>query len=214
MSRVSFPLYSRLQTDRAAFARAVERAVVVSAMGTLFFVGLGLGIGPALVGVVYGQKWIPALPLFYVYAVGISVGFLHPVIAPAFDALGKPQVNVKLMIGWTAAICALVALTTPRWGALGFAVGYCIPMVLGNVVVVYVLKQLVPSVKLWPRIGALLAGAAAVAIAGRLAVPWIGGVLSLVVAVVASAALFVGIVRVLSRSAIDEVLELIGRRTS
>lgn len=214
MSRVSFPLYSRLQTDRVAFARALERAVAISAMGTLFFVGLGLGLGPRLVSVVYGAKWLPAVPLFYVYALGISVGFLHPVVGPALDALGKPQVNVKLMIGWTVAICALVAVTTPRWGALGFAIGYCIPMVLGNVVVVFILKQLVPNVGLWPRTRALILGSVAVGLAGRFLIePWIQGVVTLVLGVLASVVLFVAIIGLLNRSAIEDVLALIGRKS-
>lgn len=213
MSRVSFPLYSRLQGDQPAFARALERAIVVSATGTLFFVGLGLGIGPGIVGVVYGAKWVPALPIFYVYAVGISVGFLHPVVAPAIDALGKPQLNVKLMLSWTAAICALVAVMTPRWGALGFAIGYCIPMVLGNIMVVFVMKWLVPGMSLWPRTWSLVVGGVAVGLAGRFVVqPLVQGVPTLVAGILSLAALFVGVIALLNRSAIDDVLVLLGRK--
>ena len=89
MARVSFPLFSRLQKEPKAFAKALERGVVVSAMGTLFFVGLAFGLGPNLIHVVYGDKWLPALPLFYVYAGALSIGFLHPVVSPALDALAS-----------------------------------------------------------------------------------------------------------------------------
>ena len=213
MARVSFPLYSRLQSDRQAFARSLERAVVVSAMGTLFFVGMGFGLGPSLVRVVYGEKWVPALPIFYVYAAGIAVGFLHPVVAPALDALGKPQVNVRLTISWTAAICLLVVLMTPIWGAVGFAIGYCLPMVVGNIVVIVILKQLVPDARLWPRTRAFIIGALTVWAVGRFALsPWVTGPLSFSLSVVASAVLFLGVVGVLDRSAIVEILVLAGRR--
>ena len=66
MSRVSFPLFSRLQDDRKSIAVVLERSIQICAMGTLFFVGLVFGLGPNIVGVVYTDKWLPALPLFYV----------------------------------------------------------------------------------------------------------------------------------------------------
>src|SRR5262249_41649213 len=135
IGRVTFPLYSRLQGDQVTFGRSLERSVHVCAMGTLFFWGLGVGLGPNIVEVMYGDKWIPALPIFYVYVTGISIGFLSPLIAPALDALGKPQIMARLSIGWTVAICALVPFTTPLaarmglGGTVGFAIGYCIPTV-------------------------------------------------------------------------------------
>jgi PST family polysaccharide transporter len=211
MSRVSFPLYSRLRFDRDAFGRSLERAVVVSAMGTLFFVALSLGLGPNLVRVVYGEKWVPALPLFYIYAAGFTVGFLHPVVAPALDALGKPHVNMRLMIGWTVAIAILVAITTPIWGAVGFAIGACIPMVLGNFVVIVILKGLIPERRLWPRIRALLLGAVVTGLVDRFALaPVANGVVSFTLAVLASAALFLTVVGIFDRSAIHEIVELAG----
>jgi PST family polysaccharide transporter len=213
MSRVSFPLYSRLRSDPKAFGRSLERAVVVSAMGTLFFVGLAFGLGPSLVRVVYGEKWVPALPIFYIYAAGLSIGFLHPIVAPALDALGKPHVNVRLMIGWTVAMAVLVMLTTPIWGAVGFAIGACIPMVLGNFVVLMILKRLIPDARLWPRTRALLLGGLVVGIVGRFALcPWATSPLSFTLSVVASAAVFLMVVGIFDRSAIEEIAVLIGAR--
>jgi teichuronic acid exporter len=215
MARVSFPLYSRLRADPPALARSLERAVAVSAMGTLFFAGFGFGLGPNLIQVVYGEKWLPALPVFYIYLAGISVGFLHPIVAPALDALGRPHVNIWLMSSWTVAIAILVAITTPRWGMVGFAIGYCIPMVLGNMVVMVILKQLVPNAKLWPRTRAFLLGGLAVALFGRyLLAPWATHPMAFVISVVGCAGVFFGVVGLLDRSAINEIRLLVQRRTS
>jgi len=210
MARVSFPLFSRLQNEPKAFAATLERGVMVSAMGTLFFVGLSVGLGPQIIHIIYGVKWLPAVPLFYVYAVAFGIGFLHPVVAPALDALGKPGLNLKLMVSWTIAILVLVPLLTPRWGALGFAVGYCIPMVIGNGVVVLILKKLVPEAHLWPRTRALLVGCAAVMLLGRYVLLGVcNGPLSLTACVVASLATFLGVVGLLDRSALHEIRALI-----
>ena len=213
MARVSFPLFSRLQGEPKAFAKALERGVVVSAMGTLFFVGLVVGLGPNLVGVVYGEKWLPALPLLYVYAGALSIGFLFPVVSPALDALGKVGVNLRLSIGWVVSISVLVALLTPHWGSLGFAIGYCIPVVVGNCVVLVILKRLVPDARLWPRVRALIVGGCAVAVVGRFALaPFATAPISFAASVLASALIFLVVVGLLDRSAIDELFSLIRRK--
>lgn len=210
MARVSFPLFSRLQNERKAFAQTLERGLMVSAMGVLFYVGLTLGLGPNLFQVVYGEKWLPSLPLFYVYSIAGAIGFVHPVVAPAIDALGKPGLNLKLMVSWTIAMAVLVAIMTPRWGALGFAVGFCIPVVLGNAVVLVILKHMVPEIRLWARIRSLIVGGLAVAALGRLLLgPLCQGPLSFGLGVLASALLFLGVVGLLDRSAITEILSLV-----
>jgi PST family polysaccharide transporter len=213
MARVSFPLYSRLRADPPALARSLERAVVISAMGTLFFAGLGFGLGPNLIRVIYGEKWMPALPIFYIYLAGISIGFLHPLVAPALDALGRPGLNIRLMLSWTIATVILVAITTPLWGMVGFAIGYCIPMVTGNIVVMIILKRIVPNAKFWPRTRALILGGLAIALLGRFVLatwavkPW-----SFTLSVLACVAVFFLVVGLLDRSAIDEIRTLIKRK--
>jgi PST family polysaccharide transporter len=213
MSRVSFPLFSRLQGEPKAFAKALERSVVVCAMGTLFFVGLVFGLGPNLIVVVFGAKWQPSLPLLYVYSGALSIGFLHPVVSPALDALGKPGVNLRLMVGWTTAIAILVALMTPRWGSLGFAIGYCIPVVVGNCVVAWILAGLVPEARLWPRVRALILGGVTEAAVGRLLLgPVATGPFSFTASVLASAGVFLAVVGLFDRSAIHELKSLLPRR--
>jgi O-antigen/teichoic acid export membrane protein len=214
MSRVSFPLFSRLQDDRQAIAVALERSIQICSMGTLFFVGLVFGMGPNIVGVVYTDKWLPALPLFYVYAAGIAFGFLTPLVAPLLDATGRPQVNARFSIGWTVAIALIVPFTTPRWGAVGFAIGYCVPMVIGNIGMIIVLKKLIPQARLWPRARASIAGGIAVASIGHyILAPWAQGPFAFVASVLLSAVVFLGIVLALDRSAVEDALTLVRRRS-
>jgi len=167
MSRVSFPLYSRLQDDARSFARAFDRSLQISVLGNLFFIGLGLGIGPNLVRVVYTTKWLPGLPLFYIFLTGISIGFFAPLAAPALDAIGKPQINARFSVGWTVASLILVAVATPKWGAVGYVVGICVPMVVGNALLMLLIAKKFPEVKLWQGCRASLAGCVLVGVVGR-----------------------------------------------
>jgi O-antigen/teichoic acid export membrane protein len=210
ISRISFPLYSRLQNDRELLASLVERSVQLCAMGTLFFVGLVLGLGPNIAVVIYTSKWLPAVPMLYVYAVSIAFGFLTPLVAPLFDALGNPKLNLKFSIGWTVAIAVLVPLTTPRWGALGYSIGYCLPVVVGNCGVLYVLKRQLPKLRVWVRLRASSAGALIVALLGRyLLAPWAAAPHKLLLAVLAEMAAFALTMTLLDRSSVRDALSLL-----
>ena len=174
--------------------------------------GLALGLGPSIVHVIYTDRWLPALPLFYVYAAGIAFGFLSPLVFPAVDASGRPEINVRFTIGWTVGIAVLAPILTPRWGSLGFAIGYCVPMVLGNLGMIVVLKRLIPDVHLWPRTRASILAGGAVALAGRYVLgDWSGEPLGFVASVLFSAAIFLGLVALLDRTAIDEIRSLVRR---
>jgi O-antigen/teichoic acid export membrane protein len=117
------------------------------------------------------------------------------------------------MIGWTTAIVVLVAIMTPRWGTLGFAIGYCIPVVLGNCVVAVILQRLVPEARLWPRVRALILGGCGVAALGHFALrPYATGPISFAVAVSLSAAFFLGVVGLFDRSALADLHSLVRRK--
>jgi O-antigen/teichoic acid export membrane protein len=214
ISRISFPLYSRLQHDPARMARLVERSVQLCAMVTLCFVGLVLGLGPNIASVIYTVKWLPAVPMLYVYAIAIGFGFLTPLVAPMFDAIGKPKVNLKFSIGWTVAIALIVPLTTPRWGALGYAVGYCLPVVIGNCLVLYVLKLQIPGLRVWKRLRASIVAAATVAVAGRYGLTrWANDPLHFTVAVLATVLLFALVMALLDRSSVKDALLLLPKKS-
>jgi hypothetical protein len=70
----------------------------------------------------------------------------------------------------------LVAIATPRWGMLGFAVGYCIPVVVGNLVVLVYLKRLFPGARFLRRYWAsVLAGAGVWGLCRYVLAGWIDG---------------------------------------
>lgn len=212
MNRVTFPTLSRFQDDKEQFANALARAVRICAIGTLFFVGLIFGIGEPLVRIIYSAQWMPAMPYLYVYTAVISIGFLSPLVASALDAIGRPGIIFRLSLGWTALAWAGVVFATPRWGTLGFVVGYCVHVVVGNLAVVYVLRRLVPNARLWPSIRPALVATFLAALTGRLLLlPWIDTVVSLIAGVLALAIVFAAVVLLLDGNARVEAWRLIGR---
>ncbi len=211
MGRVSFPLFSRLQNDKEAFATSLERSVQICAMAILFFVGLFFGLGPNVIHVIYTDQWMPALPLLLVYASITTLGFLAPLIAAALDAIGKPGILLRLSIFWTALNWVVVIAVMAKWRTpFAFAVGYGVHVVVGNLAVVYVMLKLMPDTHLWPRVRASLVAALATAALGHWVLsPWAMRPWSFVLAVLASLLAFAGVLILLDRSLIKDAMAII-----
>lgn len=216
LARVNFPLLSRLQHDQKAFAATLERTLHVGAAITFLFIALFLGLGPALVSVIYGQQWVPALPTLYVFALAIAVGFVVPIANGALDAVGKPEIMMRLGIYWT--ILNWVAVTAAmhfRSSALSFTLGYSLHIFVGNLPVLFVVKRLFPSVRLWSRMRAVLvACAGVVAFARMVLLPRANGPVTLSIAVMVEVALFAGVLWVIDRGAIVELVAMVKHKAS
>ncbi|HYQ01107.1 MAG TPA: oligosaccharide flippase family protein [Polyangiaceae bacterium] len=214
LSRVNFPLLSRLQHDRGAFARALERTIQISAIVTFLFVALLLGLAPSVVRVIYGEKWLPALPTLYVFTCTASISFLIPIINGALDALGKPRIMMLLGLAWTILNWSAVTLVMQiRHDAFWFAIGFCVHVVLGSWAVWLVVKHFIPEAKLWSRIrGGLAAGVVTTIAAHTLLLPWANGAFSLAAAALLAIAVFVGCCAVFDRSALLELLSMLRKR--
>jgi PST family polysaccharide transporter len=185
IGRVNFPLLSRLQDDRVAFARILERSIAVGALIIHFFIALFVGLGLPLVRVVYGEQWVGAVPTLYVFSAVLTIGFLGPVVASALDAIGQPKIILRLGIFWTTLNWVVISVVF-HWvrTAMSFALAYCVHIVIGNLAIVIALRAVAPSVHvfraLWvPMFAAVVAGTLGYFGLARL----VGSVVTLVLAV-------------------------------
>jgi O-antigen/teichoic acid export membrane protein len=207
---VGFPLFARLQHDRALLGESVGRAIQLSALVTFGSVGLCIGLGEPLTRYVFSEQWLPAVPLLTVFAVAISIGFLSPLVASALDALGQPAVFARVAAGWTIVNWVAVPIATAYGGTRGFAIGYASHVIIGNIVIARVLRRELPASKLWLRMRAPVAAGCAMATLGRLALaPRVHGPMSFALAAVAAILLYVGVCWVLDGPAIVRALSIV-----
>jgi PST family polysaccharide transporter len=162
VGRIAFPLYSRLQDDKPLLGESFGRSIQLCAAFTAYFVALCCGMGSQIIHVVFGDKWLVALPLLIVYAIAISVGFLGPIVGAVLDATGRPGLVLPLALFWTALNWIVVPLTTSRWGTIGFAIGYCVHVVVGNLVIIALTARLIPHSRLLRRLWSPALGGAVV----------------------------------------------------
>jgi PST family polysaccharide transporter len=212
IGRVNFPLYARLQGDPKLFSETLGRSIQICGMATMATVGFFLGMGPSFIHIVYGEKWLPALPMFYAFAIAISFGFLSPIVGAALDASGRPGVLARLAIGWTLLNWVAVFIATPRWGMMGFTIGFCTHVIVGNLGVVWMLKKLIPDAVIWPRLRASILAGFGAAGAGRLLDGWVGApspswlsAIKLVLGLVGCIGVFAGLLLAVDRTALAEL---------
>lgn len=214
MGRVTFPLYSRVRDNRELFAESLGRSVQICAMGTLFFVAVFLGIGEHVIGVIYSEKWLPSLPLLYVFASAMSIGFVSPLIASAFDAIGRPGIVARLAIGWTVLNWIVVPFAA-RYGMLGFTIGYIVHVVVGNGAVIIAIKYLVPEFRVMRRLWAsIVAFGITVAVARLFVSPWAGSFFGFIGGVLALLLLYVTAIVLLDRRGAADALSIVPGRAN
>jgi O-antigen/teichoic acid export membrane protein len=200
---VGFPLFAKLQHDRALVGEALGRAIHLCAFVTCGFVALFVGLGEPLTRHLFSEQWLPAVPLLAVFSGAISIGFLSPLVASAFDAIGRPGVFARVALLWTAINWVAVPIGTTYGGTLGFAIGYASHVVIGNVVIAEVLRRILPEARFWRRIRVPLLAASVAAAAGRFVLlPYATQPFGLAAAASAAVGLYTGLVALFDRRAL------------
>jgi len=169
LTRVSFPLYARLQGDRARLSEAF-RIVSGTTLRLAGPMALGLALAiPDFLAVMRWEQWQPMTPIFRWF---LAYAILRPLMDDAgslLTAVGHPKVTGHTLVGEAIALLVLCPLFTVWWRAQGAAasVGLVVLGGLGTWYAVYLprvldvsyLRLLVP-----PLVSLAAAGAAGIAV--------------------------------------------------
>ncbi|KKP48284.1 MAG: Polysaccharide biosynthesis protein [Candidatus Woesebacteria bacterium GW2011_GWA1_33_30] len=143
VTKVTFPAFSRLQTEKDHLERSVTRSI--------FFICLL--VFPSLVGIVIlmpwvvelvpkYNKWVVALtPLLFI-SINYAFASATTQLTNLLNAIGKIKITFYLMIMWTTLTWVLIPFLAIKFGVNGAAVGYSL-VGLSSVVAVYIAKKYV-----------------------------------------------------------------------
>jgi O-antigen/teichoic acid export membrane protein len=144
VTKVLFPVISRLQEDKNKVGQVIEKilyyqtALLTPLMLTAFF------IMPKLVYLIPRYtKWVPALPLFYIFILSSFLVIYYSPFINVFNALGKVKISFSFMLTWTLIMWILTPLFTKFLGYYGFPLVHLI-ISLTFVLVVWVAKKNIP----------------------------------------------------------------------
>ncbi|MEO6509104.1 MAG: oligosaccharide flippase family protein [Patescibacteria group bacterium] len=113
ITRVLFPVFSRIQDDREKVGRLVETILRYQTMILApSIVGLALLMKPIVELLPKYSKWEPALPLFYIFCISTIFSSYSTPFINLLNALGKIKTSFKFMLFWTAGTWILTPLLT------------------------------------------------------------------------------------------------------
>ena len=127
ITRVLFPVLSRIQTEKERVSSVVDKVLRYQSLAIIPFVLGMILVIPYLVAIIPKySKWAPALPLFYIFALASIFSSYSSPFINLFNALGKVKISFILMLFWTIAIWILTVVLTPIYGWYGFAYSHLI----------------------------------------------------------------------------------------
>jgi O-antigen/teichoic acid export membrane protein len=123
---VLFPAFSRLAGDLGTLRAQLARTTRVIAVLALPAMALITASAPQLVLLLFGQEWLPAVPIVQVLALNGALQTIYqPTTAPLVLGLGHARLNLRY--AWLTTLVSTVGIVGGLpFGALGVAVGYTI----------------------------------------------------------------------------------------
>lgn len=123
VNRISFPLFSRLQSDPAALLGALRRVIRLTLIPTCFvLIALAVAADQVVV-LLLTEKWRPCVPMVRVLAVCGVLFPLHVLHLSALTAVGRSGLFLGLEVAKRALQAVLLAVTW-RLGVMSMVWGY------------------------------------------------------------------------------------------
>lgn len=135
VSQVTFPAFSQIQEDLPALRSAYLRTLRFVALIAVPMSGGMFALAPEIVGVVYGDRWLPMVPAFMIlcfYGLERSIGASTGTV---FLALGKPHLALYLNVAKLVTMAVFLYPLTRHYGILGTSIAVTISAVVVAVAV-------------------------------------------------------------------------------
>lgn len=144
ITRVLFPVLSRLQHDKEKIKQLIEKIMFYqTALLTPTILGLGILMDDVIHVIPKYSKWAPALPLLYIFCISAFFATFSSPLINLINSLGKAKIPFAFMLIWTIATWILTPLLTHLFGYYGFPVTVMI-ISLSSVFVVKTAQKYIP----------------------------------------------------------------------
>lgn len=139
--KITFPAFSRLQHDKEALARAVEKSLFVTSLSVFPAVFGIAAILPSVVSYVVGSKFEPALLTFYLFVFSTFLSVISNTFTNVLNAIGQVKLTLKLMVFWTVITWILTPALVYVYGFVGAGMSAAI-ISLTSVVTIVLVKRI------------------------------------------------------------------------
>lgn len=142
MGRITFPAFSRLQDNKEALSKTLEKSLFFTSlfMYPLFF-GV-LATTPSLVEYVVRSNWRPALPMVYLFSAGAFWAALSTPMTNFMNAVGRINTTLKLMVMWTIIEWIVTPFLAIQFGFMGVGIASVI-ISLTSIIPIIIVKRMI-----------------------------------------------------------------------
>ncbi len=131
ISNVVLPVLSRLQDSPERFRRAYLKSITLLSIASLPIGSFAFVAADEIVGLLLGEAWTNATPIFRALAPAAVAGSLNGVSAWIFVSMGRADLHFRTQLFATVVVVAFI-FGGFFWGplgiAMGFSLGYCLIM--------------------------------------------------------------------------------------
>ncbi len=215
LARVLFPALASVQDDPARLLSAWLRANrLIAAVMAPLLLGMSL-LAPQLVEIVYGERWLPSVPVVQVLAACGILQALEVINGTALLALGRSRLSLRL-IALSTGFLILAFVVSLQFGILGMAIGYAVATVASfSFNTAQTLRCLGSDTRAFFEnlsgvlVAVLIMGAAVAAFSWL--VPW-GAPAKLALAVPVGALVYLTVLRLQTPALVNEMLNILPER--
>lgn len=198
MTRVMFPAFARLQDNKEELRKTLERTIFITCL--LFYPVLfgTLAIAPSLVAHVVSPKWLPALPMIYLFAINAFWSAISTSFTNFLNAIGRIGITLKLMVMWTILEWLMSPLLTVFFNIYGVAIAQSVIAFTSIIPIIIVVRMIKIDViaQVWkPLLAAIIMGVLTYFVATVV----VTNFLTLLVVVGAGAIVYSGLIFLLAR---------------
>jgi O-antigen/teichoic acid export membrane protein len=216
LNEVAFPAYSRLQSDPVALSRSFLKAIrLIMLISCPLYLGMAVTAYP-LVEALLGPKWVEMSPFVAILALAMPVMTLQILFTPAVTALGHPEITARTSM-FGAVLMPVTFLIGIQFGVYGLAWGWVIAFPLLTIFTHLQSHKYIGitareiMIAVWPGLSAAAAMAAAVYLTDQ-ALPEMIVYARLVILILVGMVAYVGLLFILAREALVEVIQLLAKR--
>lgn len=143
ITKVLFPVISRLQHDKEKIGQLIEKIIFFqTAILAPVILGMLLSMEHVVFLIPKYAKWLPALPIFYLFCFSAFLSSFSSPLLNLINALGQAKIVLIFMAIWTVITWILTPLLTYFFSYFGFPITVCI-ISLSSVIVVLIAKRFV-----------------------------------------------------------------------
>ena len=119
VSRVTFPVYSKIQKDSQRLSSAYSDVLQIVAFLSILIAGGIFILAPEFTKIFLSEKWLPMVPAMQVFALASVARSIVATTSPVFSAIGRPDLGTKFQTLRLILLVMLIYPFTLHWGLTG-----------------------------------------------------------------------------------------------